>query len=165
MQAHTPAQVDRGDAVEPLGGFVGGVAGRDLDSRVVVRQVEAAEGVDGAVHGGGDLRFVGDVTGQGENPVSRVGKVLRRRGERGFVDVGEGDGRAGLGERAGRDQPHPGPCAGDEGDLAAEVVRGVHLVFSVQRSMVTRPAVASTSAPPSARRPRMTTPSARGALR
>ena len=40
------------------------------------------------------------------------------------VDVGEDDGGAGLGERSGGGQAHAGAGAGDEGDLAGEVVGG-----------------------------------------
>ncbi len=42
-----------------------------------------------------------------------------------LVEVGEHDGGAGAGERAGGGQAHPGAGAGDEGDLAGEVVARV----------------------------------------
>ncbi len=42
------------------------------------------------------------------------------------VDVGEADGGSGGGEGAGGGQTHAGGGAGDEGDLAGEVVGGVH---------------------------------------
>jgi hypothetical protein len=45
-----PAQIDRVDTVEDLGGFVGGVAGWNLDAGVVERHVEPVERVDGGLH-------------------------------------------------------------------------------------------------------------------
>jgi hypothetical protein len=44
----------------------------------------------------------------------------------------EGDGGSGRGERTGGRQAHTGAGAGDEGDLAGEVVRGIHVVVSIR---------------------------------
>ena len=44
----------------------------------------------------------------------------------GFVVGGEDDGGAGFGEGLGGGEAHAGAGAGDEGDLAGEVVGGVH---------------------------------------
>lgn len=73
---------------------------------VVVGHVEAPEGLDGAVDRGGDLVLVADVAGEGEDLVPGVGEFLRGRVQGRFVDVGEGDGGPGLGERAGGRQAH-----------------------------------------------------------
>jgi hypothetical protein len=48
-----------------------------------------------------------------------------------LVGVGEDDGGAGLGEGVGGGEAHSGAGAGDDGDLVAEVVGGIHRVFSV----------------------------------
>ncbi len=120
------AQVDVLDAVELFGALVGGVGGRDHDAGVVVGHVEAPEGFDGAVDGGGDLVLVGDVADQGEDLVSVVGELLGGGGDGVLVDVGEADGRACFGEGAGGGEAHAGGGAGDEGDLSGEVVGGVH---------------------------------------
>ncbi|MDH6622746.1 hypothetical protein M2271_000533 [Streptomyces sp. LBL] len=71
------AEVDRVDAVEAFGGFVGGVAGRDVDTGVVVGHVEATERLHGSVDRVGDLALVADVAGQGEDPMACVGEILR----------------------------------------------------------------------------------------
>ena len=51
--------------------------------------------------------------------------------QRGLVDVGQDDRGAGFGERAGGGQTHAGAGAGDQGDLAGEVVGRVHRDLSV----------------------------------
>jgi hypothetical protein len=52
------AQVDRVDAVELFGGFLGGAGGRDHDPCVVERHIQPAELGDGLVDRGGDLVLV-----------------------------------------------------------------------------------------------------------
>ena len=53
--------------------------------------------------------------------------VVPRGGtKRGLVDVGEGDGGPCFGEGARGGKAHAGAGTGDEGDLAGEVVGGVH---------------------------------------
>ena len=61
-----------------------------------------------------------------EDLVAGRGQVVGRGLQRGLVDVGEHDRGAGLGERAGGGQAHAGAGAGDQGDLAGEVVGRVH---------------------------------------
>ena len=73
------AQVDRVDPVEHLGGFVGGVARRDLDAGVVERHVQPAERVDGGLHRRGDAVLVGDVAFDAERLVAGAGKFGRWR--------------------------------------------------------------------------------------
>ena len=53
-------------------------------------------------------------------------QVFGRGAEFGFVVGGEHDGGAGFGEGSGGGEAHAGAGAGDEGDLAGEVVDGVH---------------------------------------
>ena len=63
-----------------------------------------------------------------QHPVSRVPQFGLGGGERVVVDVGECHGGACFGERAGGGQAHAGAGSRDEGDLAGEVVGGVHRV-------------------------------------
>ena len=95
------AQVDRGDAVEALGWFVGGVGEREHDPGVVERHVKLAELGDGAIHQRRDLILVGHVAGHADRTVSGGGQLVGRSAQCVLVDVGEHDGRAGRGERAG----------------------------------------------------------------
>jgi hypothetical protein len=125
MQVQTPRRLIAGDAVEALGRLVGRVARRDHDAGVVEGHVEPAEGVDGALDEGRDLGLIGYVAGDGERLMSGGGQLVGGDLQRVLVDVGEHDGCAGRGERAGGVASHAGARAGDEGDLAAKVVGGV----------------------------------------
>ena len=122
---HT-SQVDGVDAVEQVGWFVGGVGGWCLDAGVVECHVEAPEGGDGAVDHRRDLCLVGHVAGDSEHLMPGRLEVVGGGVEFGFVVGGEHDGGAGLGEGASGGEAHAGAGAGDEGDLAGEVVDGVH---------------------------------------
>ena len=127
MQAHTPRRLIGVDAVEGLGGLVGGVAGRDLDAGVVERHVEPAEGVDGRGRPR-RRRWSSSETSHGTPstrwPAACSSSVGGMQG--GLVDVGQDDRGSGFGEGAGGGQAHAGAGAGDEGDLAGEVVGRVH---------------------------------------
>jgi hypothetical protein len=81
--------------------------------------------VDGRLDGSSHLVLVGDVTAHAEHGVARRLELAGRGGEDLLVEIGEHDGGASAGERAGGGQAHPGAGAGDEGDLAAEVVARV----------------------------------------
>ena len=54
-------------------------------------------------------------------------EVVGGGAEFGFVVGDEDDGGAGFGEGLGGGEAHAGAGAGDEGDLAGEVVGGVHV--------------------------------------
>jgi hypothetical protein len=101
------AEVDRGHLVERRDVLVGQVSGRAGDAGVVEGQVEPAELGHGPVDHGRHLCFVGDVAQHPDRPVAAVGQCLCGSGERGLVDVGEDDGRAGLGERLRGGSPMP----------------------------------------------------------
>jgi len=120
------AQVDRGDAVEVLGRLVRRVARRDHDPRVIERHVEAAELPDGALDEGGDLLLVRDLAGDAERLPAADSQLVGGGTQRLLVGVGEDDGGAGLGEGPSGGETHSGAGAGDDGDLAVEVVGRVH---------------------------------------
>ena len=63
--------------------------------------------VDRALDERGDLGFVGHVAGDAERLMARGGQLVAGGTDRVLVDVGEHDGGAGSGERAGRCR---GPC-------------------------------------------------------
>jgi hypothetical protein len=123
-----PPQVDRVDAVEDLGRFVGGIAGGNLDAGVIECHVEPSECVDGGVHHGGHTVLVGDVTRDAQHLVAGGAELLGSVMEGGFVDVGKDDRSSGFGEGAGGGQAHARARTGDEGNLPGEVVGGVHNV-------------------------------------
>jgi hypothetical protein len=120
------AQIDGVDAVEHVGGLVGGVGHRRLDAGVVVGQIEAAERLDCGGHRGCDLLLVGHVAAHGEHPVPGCGECPLSCRQCVGVDVGQCHRRAGLGEGPRRGQAHARAGAGDERDLPGEVVRRVH---------------------------------------
>src|SRR5947209_13075539 len=119
-------QVDRGDAVEAAGQFIGGIGERQHDAGVVEGHVEPAELGDGAIDARGDLILVGDIAPDRQHPMALGTQLVGRGAQRLLVDICEHHGGAALGERAGGVEPHAATCAGDEPDLAAEVVRRVH---------------------------------------
>jgi hypothetical protein len=120
------AQVDCGHPIERLRWFVGRVTDRELDARVVEGHVEPAERIDGGGDEGGDLVLVGDVARHPEHLMPGSGQLVADDGQRCLVDVGQHHRSAGLGERAGGGQTHAGAGAGDQGDLAGEVVAWIH---------------------------------------
>ena len=126
MQAHTAAQVDRIDPVEDGGGFVGGIAGWNLDAGVVEGKVEPAEGVDGRLHHGRHAVLVGDVTTNTKDPVAGGCQLVCGGTQRGLVDVCDDDRGPGLGERACGGKAHAGASTGHECYLPSEVVDRVH---------------------------------------
>jgi hypothetical protein len=137
MHAQTPRRFDRGDAIEALGRLVGRISGRDHDAGIVEGLVEPAEVVHGAVDEAGDLGLVGHVAGDAERLMAGGGQLVGGSRERVLVDVGEHDGRAGCGEGPGGVEPHAGAGAGDERDLAAEVVGRVHVRGSTHGVTIT----------------------------
>src|SRR5215204_4140545 len=61
------------------------------------------------------------------------GQIVGRRLQRSLVDVGQHHGGAGLGVCLCRGQAHPGAGAGDQGDLAGEVIGHIHhQAFQIQ---------------------------------
>jgi hypothetical protein len=120
------AQVDRGDAIEVLGRLVGRIGQTEHDAGVVEGHVEPTEGVHDAVDEAGDLVLVGHVAGDAERLMAGGGQLVGGSRERVLVDVGERDGGAGRGEGPRGVEPHTGTRAGDQCDLAVEVVRRVH---------------------------------------
>jgi hypothetical protein len=120
------AEVDCGHPVEHLRRLVGRVADRELDAGVVEAHVEPAQRIDGGGDEGDDLVFVGDVARHPEHPVPGSGQLVGNRHQRRLVDVGQHHRSAGLGERASGGQAHAGAGAGDQGDLAGEVVARIH---------------------------------------
>ena len=61
-----------------------------------------------------------------ERLVARAGQFAVAGLEGVFVDVSEDHGGAGLGEGLGGGQAHAGAAAGDQSDLAGEVIARVH---------------------------------------
>jgi hypothetical protein len=64
--------------------------------------------------------------GDAQGSMARGFQIVGRGAQRLLVDVGEHDGGTGRGEGVGGVEPHAGSGAGDERDLAAEVVGRVH---------------------------------------
>ena len=126
MHAQTPRRLIALTRSKLSAGSSAASAEREHDAGVVERHVEPAELGDGAVDERGDLVFVGDVAGDAERPVPGGGELVGGGAQRVPVDVGEHDRGAGSGERASGVEPHAGAGAGDEGDLAGEVVGRVH---------------------------------------
>jgi hypothetical protein len=120
------AEVDRIDAVEGFGRFLGGVGGWGLDTGIVERHVQPPERGDRAVDHSGDLVFGGDVTEHTESLAARAGQLVGGGAEGVFVDVGQDHGGSRLGEGLSGGQAHSGTAAADQGDLAGEVVARVH---------------------------------------
>jgi hypothetical protein len=70
------SKIDRIDAVEVVGRLVGGVAWRDHDAGVVEGHVEPPERRNRALDGSSDLRLVGNVADDREDPVARRCQVV-----------------------------------------------------------------------------------------
>jgi hypothetical protein len=70
MQAHTPRRLIALTRSKTSAGFVGGVAGWNLDAGIVEGEVEPAEGFDGRLHHGRHTVLLGDVTPNTEDPVA-----------------------------------------------------------------------------------------------
>src|SRR5829696_10257778 len=70
MQAHTPRRLIALTRSKTSAGFVGGVAGWNLDAGIVEGEVEPAEGFDGRLHHGRHTVLLGDVTPNTEDPVT-----------------------------------------------------------------------------------------------
>jgi hypothetical protein len=101
--------------------------GRDLDTCVVERGIEAPERGDRALHHGGDLRLVGHIAHHGDR-LAASGRDLIRRGLQGrFIHVRQRDGRSGPGECTRRIEAHAGGRAGDQRYLSLEVVCDVQV--------------------------------------
>ena len=126
MHAQTPRRLIAVTRSKASAGSSAASLEREHDAGVVEGHVEPAELGDGALDQRGDLVFVGDVAGDAERAVPGGGQLVGRGAQRLLVDVGEHDGGAGGGEGAGGVEPHAGAGAGDERDLAAEVVGRVH---------------------------------------
>ena len=82
--------------------------------------------VDGALDERGDLGLVGHVARDAERLLAGGGQLVGGDAHGVLVDVGEHDGGAGAGERAGGVAAHAASRAGDQRDLAVEVVGRVH---------------------------------------
>ena len=125
LHAVEDAREHHADAAQPdLVGHVDDRAAAAHDAGVVVREVEAAEGVDGLRDHRGDGGGVGDVDADGEGRAAGLfdqGDGLLRVIE---VDVGDGDRRTGAGELDRGRAADAAGGAGHEGDAAGEVVFG-----------------------------------------
>jgi hypothetical protein len=130
------AQVDRVDPVEVFGRLVGGIGGRGLHAGVVEGHVESSVGLHGAVDRSGNLRLVGDVAVDADRLVPSIRERSRGLLHGGGVAVEERHGGSTLGEGARCRQSHAGGRAGNQGDLAGEVVRRVgHRGFPLSRPL------------------------------
>src|SRR5215203_696139 len=77
--------------------------------------------------------LVGDVAHHADHLVPGGGQIVGRPLQRSLVDVGQHHGGAGLGVCLCRGQAHPGAGAGDQGDLAGEVIGHIHhQAFQIQ---------------------------------
>jgi hypothetical protein len=105
------AQVDGVDAVEGVGGFVGGVGRRGPDAGVVERHVETAVGCDGLVDEGGDLLLVGHVALDAEGFMPALPQLCGGGRQDFGVDVSQDDRGSGLAEclRGGQAMRTPMP--------------------------------------------------------
>ncbi len=119
------AQVDGGEAVEPLGGLVGGIDDRGLDTGVVVGHIEASENLRGGCYGRRDLGFVSDVAVHRQYLVTVIAQLALGRGER-VIDVRKGHRGARFGESPCGGQVHPRAGARDKRHAASEVVARIH---------------------------------------
>ena len=107
MHAHTPrrlialtrSKTSAGSSAASLGGTWMPALLNAMSSRPKVSTV--------GLHHGGDAVLVGDVAPNAEDPVAGGGQVVGGRAQRGLVDVGEDDCRAGLGERRAVARPMP----------------------------------------------------------
>jgi hypothetical protein len=122
-----PAIVDQVHTVEVLSAFFGGVGEWNHDAGVVEGHVEPAERGCGLVDHGRYLIFGGDVAGEAEDLVPGGAQLIGGSANGVGVDVGQNDGSAGLGEGLRGGQAHAGAGTGHQGDLAGEVVAGVHV--------------------------------------
>ena len=129
MQAHTPrrlialtrSKTSAGSSAASLGGIWMPALLNAMSSRPKVSTA--------AVDRGGDLVLVGRRRTRRRAPgARRASSSSVAAVQRCLVDVGQDDGGAGLGERARGGQAHAGAGAGDQGDLAGEVVGRVHAV-------------------------------------
>ena len=124
-----PAEVDRVHPVEGLGRLISGVAQWGLDTGIVERHVQPAEGVNRCLQHRRNIVLVGYVTSEGQHLVPCRREVVRGRAESFLVDVGEDDSCARLGEGMHCREAHARAPTRDKRDLAGEVVRRVHGCF------------------------------------
>jgi hypothetical protein len=106
--------------------------GRPAHAGVVEQDVQAAEGVLRQVHGGGDLAFVGDVTG-GEADL--VGETLFQHLALLGLQVGGDDPRPLGHEQFHRSQPDARASPGDHRDLAVQTSRHAPLPLGRARPL------------------------------
>ncbi len=122
---HSPL-VHRDHALKMLAWLIGGVRGRHLNAGIVEGHVEPAVFRDRAVYHRGHLRLVGHVAGNADCVTALVDDPFGLlRGEI-AVQVGQHDGGAARGKQARRRKPHAFGGAGDQGNLAFEIVDRIH---------------------------------------
>src|SRR4051812_48382150 len=117
-----PAEVHAGDAVEVLRVLVRDIRGRDMDASRIEGVIEAAELASCGLRGVGDLLLLGDVTCHSRGGEPGVHQLVRHGLHEGLVFVGQNDASPCPREPPCRLGAHAGARAGDEGNLACEVV-------------------------------------------
>ena len=85
------AEIDPHDAVVVLTGGVGGLGEGILDARVVIGDIELAQGCDRLRDHGFDLRVIGDITADGDDLMALSGQFLDSGIYGALIPVGERD--------------------------------------------------------------------------
>jgi hypothetical protein len=121
--APNAAQVDPNHAIPVFAGAVGGRGDARHHPGVVERGVQSAELGNSSVHHSLNLCVVTHIAAEGDCPMASGHQLLGFRLHGVFSEVGHHNGRACLGKRLRRRQPHAGGCSGHECHLATKVQR------------------------------------------
>jgi hypothetical protein len=120
------AQVDGVDPIEALGRLVRCIARRRLDAGIVVGHVEPAEGGDRPLDHRGDLVLVRHVASHGQELATGVFKASGGCIQSRTGNIGQHDGSTGIEKRLRGREADAGAGAGDERNLAFEVIGDRH---------------------------------------